>query len=100
MIRWLLCRLLIALNGFAAATVAGAPASPVLNGPAALSTQAIYGNSAFFQLGSPSATFAVRITVADPRAVWNWLSTGDMTCISKLVSSLLFQYDIRTLLHE
>lgn len=48
--------------GLALAT--GAPASPVLNGHAALSqshaaTPALYGTSAFFQLGSPSATIPV-----------------------------------------
>ena len=61
---WMAC--FLALNGFAA--TAAAPASPVLNGHAALSqshaaTPAIYGTSAFFQLASPSATFpAVRIS--------------------------------------
>jgi len=67
---FVLCR--VALNGFAtAAAAAAAPASPVLNGPAhaaafSQSTPAVYGTSAFFQLGSPSAAAfpAVRLTLS------------------------------------
>ena len=55
---------MIKWDGLRVALATGAPASPVLNGHAALSqshaaTPALYGTSAFFQLGSPSDTIPV-----------------------------------------